>query len=107
MITKYLKFSYLTSVLLCLLLFNTLVLADTERDKADYAVGNILFEYEIPDGDGASYAIKNNGHVRIQFAENIPDDLYEEVLTALKSHPDINGVLSGKGLPACIGFIRR
>ncbi len=101
------KTSHLINTILCLFLFSTPVLSDTKADKADYAVGNILFEYEIPDGDGASYVVKRSGHVRIQFAENIPDDLYEEVLTALKKHPDINGVLSGKGMPICIGFIKR
>lgn len=101
------KSSCLISALLSILIFANTALADTQADKADYAVGNILFEYEIPDGDGASYVIEDNGFVNIQFAENIPDDMYEEVLTALKSHPDINGVLSGKGLPICIGFIKR
>lgn len=101
------KTSYLISTILCLFLFSTPVLADTKLDKADYAVGNILFEYEIPDGDGAAYVVKRSGHVSIQFAGNIPDDLYEKVLTALKSHPDINGVLSDKGLPVCTSFVRK
>ena len=73
--------------------FSLPTIAGDAQDKADYAVGNILFEYEVPDGDGASYVIEDNGFVNIQFAENIPEDLYSKVLTALKSHPDIKGVL--------------
>jgi len=35
------------------------------------------------------------------FARNIPDALYREILTKLQNHPDVDGVLSGKGGPPC------
>ncbi|MDY6978837.1 MAG: hypothetical protein SV201_03100 [Pseudomonadota bacterium] len=67
---------------------------------ADEAVANILFDY---DGsfEFASYKVDENGFVDITFASNTPDSLYSEILNKLESHPEIDGVLSGKGGPTC------
>ncbi len=67
---------------------------------ADEAVANILFDY---DGsfEFATYKVDENGFVDITFASNTPDSLYGEILNKLESHPEIDGVLSGKGGPTC------
>jgi len=78
------------------------VIAEDAVSKASAAVSGILFDY---DGDEfASYAIRDSGFVDITFARNTPDALYGEILGKLKSHPDINGVLAGKGGPTCSKF---
>lgn len=72
-----------------------------EYDKAHLAVSNILFDYEQPGYEFASFRVNDDGFVDILFAENMPDDLYGEILTKMQNHPDIDGVLSSKGGPAC------
>lgn len=85
------------SLILCLSVIS--VVAD-ELDKADSAVANILFDYDGSQ-EFASYAINEDGFVDITFASNTPDKLYGEILTKMQNHPDIDGVLSGKGGPIC------
>lgn len=73
----------------------TPILAEDTLSKADAAVANILFEYDEPE-KFTSYVISESGFVDITFSSNTPDELYIEILKKLKSHPDIDGVLSGK-----------
>lgn len=87
----------LISLILCLSVIS--VVAD-EVDKADSAVANILFDYDGSQ-EFASYVINEDGFVDITFASNTPDKLYGEILTKMQNHPDIDGVLSGKGGPIC------
>lgn len=78
------------------------VVAEDAVSKASAAVSGVLFDY---DGDEfASYAIRDSGFVDITFASNTPDALYGEILNKLQKHPDIKGVLSGKGGPVCSRF---
>ncbi len=70
--------------------------------KADSAVSQILFNEDAD--EFASYRVKRNGYVDITFASNTPDAVYSALLDKLKSHPDIKGVLAGKGGPACKRF---
>lgn len=76
--------------------------AEDALSRADAAVANILFEYDGSE-QFASYSISERGDVNITFAENMPDELYAEIVTKLSSHPDIHSVLAGKGGPSC-GF---
>ena len=86
-------------VILLLLVFACSVHAG-ERDKSDTAVANILFDYDGSE-EFASYLVKDDGFVDINFASNMPDKLYAEILTKMQNHPDIDGVLAGKGGPVC------
>lgn len=79
--------------------FTSLLQADA-LSKADLAVANILFDFDGSD-QFASYRVNDDGFVDIIFARNMPDKVYSELLSRLQNHPDINGVLSGKGGPAC------
>ena len=82
-----------------LLFFASQVHADA-LSKADLAVANILFDFDGSD-QFASYRVNDDGFVDIVFESNMPDKIYGDLLTRLQNHPDINGVLSGKGGPAC------
>lgn len=75
------------------------------QSRADRAVANLLFEYEGAE-EFASYLIRPDGFVDISFASNMPDALYSELLARLQKHPDINGVIAGKGGYACQRFGR-
>ena len=89
-------------LLAAVFMFSTMsvtVVAD-ELDNADAAVTGILFDYEGSE-EFATYIIKDDGFVDITFARNMPDKLYGEILAKLNNHPDIHGVLAGKGGPVC------
>jgi len=77
------------------------VLAEDSKDlnsKATDAVTEILFDVDID--DLASYTINNKGFLDITFASNTPDLLYSLMLNKFRHHPDIKGVLAGRGGPA-------
>lgn len=76
---------------------------DDAQSKADRAVASLLFEYEGAE-EFASYLIRPDGLADISFASNMPDALYSEMLAKLQKHPDINGVIAGKGGRACKRF---
>ena len=90
----------LASGLIAGFLFAQPIQAADHLQRADAAVANILFDY---DGsfEFASYKVSESGFVDITFANNTPDALYGEILDKLEEHPDIDGVLSGKGGPTC------
>jgi hypothetical protein len=93
----------LAGTLLAGFLLSTALQAADRLQSADAAVANILFDY---DGsfEFASYKVNESGFVDITFASNTPNALYSEILNKLEAHPDIDGVLSGKGGPACSLF---
>jgi len=74
------------------------IAADTES-KATDAVSSILFEHQA--GEIATYRISETGFVNIVFPRNTPDLAYSVILNELLHHPDIKGVLAGKGGPVC------
>lgn len=92
--------SYLLAALLsfCFTCINPALAADAES-KATDAVTAILFEHEAE--TFSSYKISEKGFVDITFARNTPDLTYSVILNKLRHHPDISGVLAGKGGPVC------
>ena len=70
------------------------------QSMADKAVANILFDYEYG-SEFASYRISDDGFVSMEFARNTPDNIYGDILTKIKNHPDVKGVLASKTAPAC------
>lgn len=99
-----LKFApYLFAVLVtCAIAGTGPVLAEDALSKTNSAVTSILFEYDAD--EFASYGIRDDGFLDISFARNTPDALYSEILNKLQKHPDIKGVLAGKGGPNCPRF---
>ena len=96
---------FITALILLIVLSASPAWAEEEdaQSKADRAVANLLFEYEGAE-EYASYLIRPDGLVDISFASNMPDALYSELLAKLQKHPDINGVIAGKGGYACRRF---
>jgi len=95
--------SYLLAVLLTYgIVGASPVLAEDAEAKTSSAVTNILFEYDAD--EFASYRIRESGFLDITFARNTPDALYSEMLNKLQKHPDIKGVLAGRGGPTCSRF---
>lgn len=81
----------------------TMPLLADELDKADAAVANTLFEYDGSE-EYATYKANEDGSVDLIFANNTPDDLYEDIITKLQNHPHITSVLASQGGPACKAF---
>ena len=62
--------------------------------ESEEAVTNILFEEDM---QNASYSLRSNGYVDILFGPSVSDADYARILNKLKTHPNIPGVLAGKG----------
>lgn len=58
--------------------------------RADTAVANILFDQEL--NDAASYNVRKDGFVVVEFSGSVPTDKYTKAVGILRSSPDINGV---------------
>jgi len=89
----------LLTLFLCFFLVSAFA-EESPQDKADFAVANILFDYSEGE-EFASYRIDEYGYAHITFALNIPDKLYNEILTSMQVHPDIPDVIFDKGGPRC------
>ncbi len=70
--------------------------------RAENAVTAILFEAEAD--EFTAYQIDRRGFVELTFASNVPDGIYADIVQKMKSHPDIKGVLAGKGGRPCRRF---
>ena len=81
-------------------MMGNVVAEQSAYDKAHYAVTSVLFDYDNSD-QYASFTVSGSGYVDITFASDIPEYLYDQIVNKLKKHPDIRGVLAGKGASAC------
>jgi len=99
--------SWQVSAILILLLQSvffpaTPAMARSPEDKSSSAVAEILFNEDAE--DFTSFRVRADGYVDITFASNTPDATYSDILAKLKGHPDIKGVLAGRGGRACSRF---
>ena len=90
-------------LVLALLLGGSSALASESDAKAGEAVANIIFDYD-GSNEFVSYHVRPDGFVDAVFARNTPEPLYTEVVEKLRAHPDIRGVLAGRGGPTCSRF---
>ncbi len=88
---------------LALLIGSAPVFANESETKAGEAVANVLFDFD-GSNEFVSYVVRPDGFVDAIFARNTPEPLYVEVVAKLRAHPDIKGVLSGRGGPTCSRF---
>lgn len=97
-------FALAVSIFFSIIHFGNFALAQelNPEAKASSAVAEILFNEDAD--EFSTYRVNGKGFVNITFASNTPDAVYSNLLNRLKSHPDINGVLAGKGGPACRRF---
>ena len=88
---------------LALLIGSAPVFANESEAKASEAVANVLFDFD-GSNEFVSYFVRPDGFVDAVFARNTPEPLYIEVVAKLRAHPDIKGVLAGRGGPVCSRF---
>lgn len=62
--------------------------------EAENAVTNILFDEKM---ENASYAFRGDGFVDILFGPAVPESEYIRIVELLRKHPDVPGVLAGRG----------
>ena len=74
------------------LLFSLPVFAG--QSESENAVTNILFDENM---ENVYYAFRSDGFVDIWFGPAVPDKDYSRILERLRNHPDIPGVLAGRG----------
>ena len=88
---------------LALLIGSAPVFANESEAKASEAVANVLFDFD-GSNEFVSYIVRPDGFVDAVFARNTPEPLYTDVVAKLRAHPDIKGVLAGRGGPVCSRF---
>lgn len=66
----------------------------SDPQAAHTATSDILFELEI---ENVSFKVRHDGYVDILFGPSLPDKTMGEAVSKLKSHPDIPGILAGRG----------
>ncbi len=64
------------------------------QSEADSAVAAILFAQDM---ENVSYSVRRDGYVDILFGAAVTDAEYSRLLDLLQHHPDIPGVLAGRG----------
>jgi len=65
-----------------------------DPQSAEAATADVLFNLDI---ENASYKVRHDGYVDISFGPRLPETDYQAAITALKAHPDIPGILAGRG----------
>ena len=82
----------LSMIILLLALSGQLQAADPQAAFA--ATGDVLFELDI---ENASFKVRHDGYVDILFGPSLPDDAMQQAIEKLRAHPDIPGILAGRG----------
>lgn len=82
---------HLIAVLISLLIALPALAGQSESENA---VTNILFDENM---ENVYYSFRNDGFVDIWFGPAVPDKDYSRILERLSKHPDIPGVLAGRG----------
>ena len=75
---------------------NAVTRAEIEtQNRADAVVSGLLFEKSLD--NAASYNIRKNGFVVIKFDESVSGRTYTDIVTSLRSSPEIAGVKAEQG----------
>jgi len=99
--SKYLKILMVFIISISFGVINPAFANDAESRATD-ALTSIIFDNDAE--SFTTYRISNKGFVDIIFAINTPDLTYSLLLNKLQRHPDIKGVLAGRGGPSCNSF---
>ena len=62
--------------------------------ESEDALTNILFDENM---ENVFYTLRDNGFVDIWFGPAVSDKDYSRILERIRKHPDIPGVLAGRG----------
>lgn len=66
-----------------------------DQTRAENALADLLFERDI---ENVSYSVRSDGFVDILFGPNVSQEDDWATVKAIKAHPDIDGVLPGRGV---------
>jgi len=80
--------------LLLACLFLTSLPAWAGQDESEAALAKILWDEDM---ENVSYKLRSNGFIDITFGTAVKDEDYSRILNKLQNHPDIPGVLAGRG----------
>jgi hypothetical protein len=64
------------------------------KDESEMAISSILFDENM---ENVSYSLRSDGFADILFGAAVSDRDYARILERLRKHPDIPGVLAGRG----------
>jgi len=64
------------------------------QSESEDAVTGILFDENM---ENVSYSLRNDGFVDISFGIAVEEKDYVRIVERLRKHPDIPGVLAGRG----------
>ncbi|MGB0721765.1 MAG: hypothetical protein ACPGU7_05140 [Gammaproteobacteria bacterium] len=81
----------LAALALSAVLLSPLALAD--KDAAEAALGNVLFELDI---ENVEYGVRGDGTVNITFGAAVTAEEYADTITRLKGHEAIPAVIAGR-----------
>lgn len=70
------------------------VMAD-EQDRAEQALADLLFDMDM---ENVTYSVRGDGFVDILFGPSVSKEDYWATVQAIKKHPEIDGVLPGRGV---------
>jgi hypothetical protein len=62
--------------------------------ESEDALTNILFEEDM---ENVFYSFRDNGFIDIWFGPAVPEKDYIRIVERIRKHPDIPGVLAGRG----------
>ena len=68
--------------------------AYADRSASETALADVLFELDM---ENVSYSIRHDGFIDITFGSAVTDEEFLKTVKMLNEHPDIPGVLSGRG----------
>ena len=63
-------------------------------EESENALTNLLFDEKM---ENVSYSLRSDGFVDILFGIDVPEKEYVRILELIRKHPDIPGVLAGRG----------
>ena len=81
-------------LLLCALLTFASLGALAGQPESEDAVTGILFDESM---ENVTYSLRGDGFVDISFGIAVPEKDYVRIVERLRKHPDIPGVLAGRG----------
>ena len=82
------------TLLLAACLFMITGAAISGQAESEAALTKILWDEDM---ENVSYKLRSSGFIDITFGSAVSDQDYSRILNKLKTHPDIPGVLAGRG----------
>jgi hypothetical protein len=82
------------AITLCLLSTLAGAAFGNDREAAADAAADVLFDLDI---ENVSFKVRHDGYVDLVFGPGLPESRYRAAIRALKAHPQIPGILAGRG----------